>query len=65
SSGNWCRGNMRRLLQAVYLVAFTCLLRIDEALNIQAHDISFYVDQVDNTHCVSITLPFRKTNPFG
>ncbi|KAK0224195.1 DNA breaking-rejoining enzyme [Armillaria fumosa] len=49
----------------VYLIAFTCLLHIDEALNIQAHDISFYVDEVDNTHCMSITLPFCKTNPFG
>ncbi|KAK0471046.1 hypothetical protein IW261DRAFT_1309092, partial [Armillaria novae-zelandiae] len=56
---------MHRLLQAVYLVAFTCLLHINEALNIQAHNISFYVNQVDNTHCMSITLPFCKTNPFG
>ncbi|KAK0430783.1 DNA breaking-rejoining enzyme [Armillaria borealis] len=28
--GNWCGGNMCRLLQAVYLVAFTCLLCINE-----------------------------------
>ncbi|KAK0435126.1 uncharacterized protein EV420DRAFT_1217721, partial [Desarmillaria tabescens] len=65
SAANWCGGNMRRLLQAVYLVAFTCLLRIDEALKIQVHDLRFYDDELDGTACVSVTLPFRKTNPYG
>ncbi|KAK0457552.1 uncharacterized protein EV420DRAFT_1309793 [Desarmillaria tabescens] len=65
SQGNWCGGNMRRLLQAVYLIAFTCLLRIDEVLNIQAHEVDLYNDEVDNTACVSITLPFRKNAQFG
>ncbi|PBK62002.1 hypothetical protein ARMSODRAFT_980996 [Armillaria solidipes] len=63
--GNWCGGNVQKLLQAVYLIMFTCLLRIDEALKIQVHDIEFGVDDVDGTHFVSITLPFRKSSPFG
>ncbi len=63
--GNWCGGNVRKLLQAVYLITFTCLLRIDEALKIQLHDIEFGIDDVDGTHFVSITLPFRKSSPFG
>ncbi|KAK0437443.1 uncharacterized protein EV420DRAFT_1623400 [Desarmillaria tabescens] len=65
SQGNWCRGNMRRLLQAIYLVVFTCLLCIDEVLNIQAHEVDLYNDEVDNTACVSITLPFHKNAQFG
>ncbi len=56
---------MRRLLEAVYLVAFTCLLRIDEALKIQLHDLHFYDDPVDGTACMSVTLPFRKNSPYG
>ncbi|KAK0471479.1 hypothetical protein IW261DRAFT_1670580 [Armillaria novae-zelandiae] len=63
--GNWCGGNMRKLLQAVYLITFTCLLQIDEALKIQVHDIEFGIDDVDGTHFVSITLPFHKSSPFG
>ncbi|KAK0462316.1 DNA breaking-rejoining enzyme [Desarmillaria tabescens] len=62
---NWCGGNVRRLLQAVYLVTFSCLLRIDEALKIQVHDIEFGIDDIDGIHYVSITLPFRKNSPFG
>ncbi|KAK0457945.1 uncharacterized protein EV420DRAFT_1620828 [Desarmillaria tabescens] len=65
SADNWCGGNMRRLLQAVYLVAFSCLLCVDEVLNIQVHDIRFYIDEADNMHCASISLPFRKTSQFG
>ncbi|KAK0223279.1 DNA breaking-rejoining enzyme, partial [Armillaria fumosa] len=63
--GNWCGGNVRKLLQAVYLITFTCLLRIDEVLKIQLHDIEFGIDDVDGTHFVSITLPFHKSSPFG
>ncbi|KAK0463134.1 uncharacterized protein EV420DRAFT_1618934 [Desarmillaria tabescens] len=65
SSGNWCGGNTRWLLQAIYLVAFTCLLCIDEVLNIQAHEVNLYKDEVDGTSCASITLPFHKNSPFG
>ncbi|PBK90469.1 hypothetical protein ARMGADRAFT_1032484 [Armillaria gallica] len=63
--GNWCGGNVQKLLQAVYLIMFTCLLWIDEALKIQLHDIEFGNDNVDGTHFVSITLPFHKSSPFG
>ncbi|KAK0475936.1 hypothetical protein IW261DRAFT_1422195 [Armillaria novae-zelandiae] len=61
---HWCGGNMQKFLQAVYLIMFTCLLQIDEALKIQVHDIEFGIDDVNSTHSVSITLPFCKSNPF-
>ncbi|KAK0472839.1 hypothetical protein IW261DRAFT_1343160, partial [Armillaria novae-zelandiae] len=63
--GNWCGGNVQKLLQAIYLITFTCLLWIDEALKIQVHDIEFGIDDVDGTHFASITLPFCKSSPFG
>ncbi|KAK0194664.1 hypothetical protein F5146DRAFT_1102115 [Armillaria mellea] len=55
----WCGGNTRRLLQAIYLITFTCLLRIDEVLKIQAHDIKVYLDD-EAVGCVSIILHERK-----
>lgn len=55
-------GRTRRLLQAVYTIAFACLLRFDEALKIQAQDISTFKDPV---HGFVLTLPFRKTDQQG
>ncbi|KAK0482322.1 hypothetical protein IW261DRAFT_1550293 [Armillaria novae-zelandiae] len=60
----WCGPNTRRLLQAIYLVAFTCLLQIDEVLHIQAHDLKVYKDD-NGVSCVSITLSRRKNNYLG
>jgi hypothetical protein len=50
----------RRLVQAVYTLAFVCMLRIDEVLKIRFEDI-------ERTGPLSfkLTLPFRKTNQFG
>ncbi|KAK0213868.1 hypothetical protein IW262DRAFT_1300670 [Armillaria fumosa] len=63
--GNWCGGNMQKLLQVVYLITFTCLLWINEVLKIQVYDIDFGIDDIDGIHFVSITLPFHKSSPFG
>ncbi|KAK0187067.1 hypothetical protein F5146DRAFT_1104991 [Armillaria mellea] len=65
SANNWCGANMRCLLEAIYLVVFTCLLCIDEVLKIQLHDLCFYDDLLDGTACVSVTLPFHKNSPYG
>jgi hypothetical protein len=35
----WGGGRSRRMLHAVYVIAFLCLLRFDEALKIQLQDI--------------------------
>ncbi|KAF9232476.1 hypothetical protein BU15DRAFT_31114, partial [Melanogaster broomeanus] len=53
---DWGGGRARRLLQAAYTIAFLCLLRFDEVLKIQMHDISFFEDGM------ILTLPFRKTH---
>jgi hypothetical protein len=56
----WGHGRARRLLTLAYNLAFTCLLRFDEVLKIQAHDII-----VLSETCLEVKLPFRKTSQFG
>ncbi|KAG1833269.1 DNA breaking-rejoining enzyme [Suillus subalutaceus] len=62
-SGNdlsrWGGGRVRRLLSAAYTVAFICMLRFDEVLKIQVHDL-----RVHDTQIV-LHLPFRKTHQNG
>ncbi|KAK7001192.1 hypothetical protein R3P38DRAFT_3327245 [Favolaschia claudopus] len=50
----------RRLLTLAYVLAFLCLLRFDEVLKIQIHDIEWVSDT-----CIKLTLPFCKTSQFG
>ncbi|KAG1902423.1 uncharacterized protein F5891DRAFT_949054 [Suillus fuscotomentosus] len=63
SSGNdlsrWGGGHVRRLLSAAYTVAFICMLRFDEVLKIQVHDLRVHDTQV------ALHLPFRKTHQNG
>lgn len=56
---DWGGGRARRLLQAIYTTAHLCLLRSDEVLKIQAHDMTFYENGV------ALLLPFRKTHQNG
>jgi len=56
----WGLGRARRLLTFAYNLAFTCLLRFDEVLKIQTHDIT-----VLSESCLEVRLPFRKTSQFG
>ncbi|KAK6969681.1 hypothetical protein R3P38DRAFT_2587439, partial [Favolaschia claudopus] len=56
----WGGGRSRLMLHAVYVIAFLCLLRFDEALKIQVHDIRRI-----NDSCFELTLPFRKTSQYG
>jgi hypothetical protein len=56
----WGGGRVRRLLYAAYTIAFLCLLRFDEVLKIQVHDI-----EIVSPTCIKLTLPFRKTDPNG
>nr|GAT49007.1 predicted protein [Mycena chlorophos] len=57
---DWGCAGLRLFMQAIYAIAFLCLLRFDEALQIQVHDIEF-VDQ----DTIILTLPFRKTAQNG
>jgi hypothetical protein len=56
----WAGGRARRLLGLAYTIALLCLLRVDEVLKIQCHDIIILGDKK-----IQLTLPFRKTNQCG
>ncbi|KAG6826038.1 hypothetical protein H0H92_001351 [Tricholoma furcatifolium] len=58
---NWGGARTRLLLQAVYTLAFMCMLRFDEVLKIQAHHIKIDCEK----NIVQLSLPFRKTHQFG
>ncbi|KAJ3728953.1 hypothetical protein C8R42DRAFT_716828 [Lentinula raphanica] len=58
----WGGPRFRRELHLAYTLAFTCLLRVNEVLKIQAHEIQLVPG---NKKCLKITLPFQKTNQFG
>ena len=58
----------RRALQAIYTIAFICLLRSDEVLKIRRDHIEFVKDDRhgdDDTQYMVLTLPFRKTHQDG
>jgi hypothetical protein len=59
---NWAGGRLRRMLQCIYVIAFLCLLRFDEVLNIEAHQLEI-VSEVNGQ--IKLTLPFRKTHQHG
>ncbi|KAF9041858.1 DNA breaking-rejoining enzyme [Rhodocollybia butyracea] len=61
-STDWGGPCFRRALHLAYTLAYVCLLRVDEVLKIQSHDIEISKED-DNT--LKVTLPFRKTNQFG
>lgn len=49
-------------MQAIYTLAFQCLLRVDEVLSLQAHYITV-LDEEEGK--IELNLLFRKTNQFG
>ncbi|KAG2353910.1 hypothetical protein BDR07DRAFT_1307851 [Suillus spraguei] len=55
----WGSGQVQRLLQAAYTVAFLCMLQFDKVLKIQAHDLRVEKDRI------VLYLPFRKTHQNG
>jgi hypothetical protein len=54
----------RRALQALYTIAFVCLLRSDEVLKIRRDHIEL-VKEDDEIQYMVLTLPFRKTHQDG
>jgi hypothetical protein len=61
---NWGGPLMRHALQAIYTIAFICLLRSDEVLKIRRDHIEFVTDN-DNSKYMVLNLPFRKTHQDG
>jgi hypothetical protein len=64
----WGGCEVRLQLQLIYIIAFLCLLRFDEALRIEWSWIT--MDKIQNSkgewvHRVTLRLPFRKTHQTG
>ncbi|KAF8958230.1 hypothetical protein BDZ97DRAFT_1668802, partial [Flammula alnicola] len=60
SLADWGGPRARMLVHAVVCLAFVCLLRSDEVLNLRVEDVEFI-----DSHTISVTLPSRKNSPFG
>lgn len=65
ASENWGRGIVRRLIWVVSSLAYLCLLRFDEVLKIQAHEIELVDAKDGEREHIKLTLPFRKTHQAG
>jgi len=50
------------MLHCIYTLAFTCLLRFDEVLQIQHHHIKVIDKEAGK---IELNLLFRKTNQYG
>ena len=61
---NWGGPLMRHALQAIYTIAFICLLRSDEVLKIHRDHVEFVKDD-NNSEYMVLNLPFRKTHQNG
>ena len=58
----WGGPRLCMMLQCIYTIAFLCLLRFDEVLQIQLKDIEV-IDKLKGY--IKLTLPFRKTHQYG
>ncbi|KAJ4501672.1 hypothetical protein C8R41DRAFT_912944 [Lentinula lateritia] len=63
NSQDWAGARARSLLDLGYSLAFCGLLRVDELLKIQLHDIEF--EEINGRWKLTLQLPFRKTSQFG
>jgi hypothetical protein len=61
---DWSNSNTRCMLQFLYVLSFWCLLRYDEALNIDFNQIEMELGG-DGVVYLKISLPFRKTHQYG
>ena len=59
----WGGKHTRLMLQTIYIVAFLCLLRFDEALSITWDNVHF--EDWEGTFRVRLDLPVRKTHQCG
>ncbi|KXN84289.1 hypothetical protein AN958_12795, partial [Leucoagaricus sp. SymC.cos] len=62
---NWAGPVLQRLLILAYTLAFTCLLHVDELLKIHSEDITFDPKNDVDSHTISVTPQFHKTNQHG
>lgn len=59
----WGGTSLRIMFQLIYILAFLCLLRFDEVLNIQWSWIT--TDTHNGRYHIKLALPYRKTHQYG
>lgn len=59
----WGDHGLRTMLNAVMIISFLCLLRIDEALRIEWHWLK--LEQHEGNIRLVLRLPYRKTHQSG
>ncbi len=64
-STDWGDCRARAEVNLGYILAFCNLLRVDELLKIQTHDIVMKKDPKTGITTLTLTLPFGKTSQFG
>lgn len=52
------------MMWLLYLVAFTCLLRPEEAARLKFENFELCKEKDDKWY-LTVTIPWRKTHPFG
>ena len=57
---SWGSPRRRLLVHAVVTMAFVCLLRLDEVINLRFEDIQIHTD-----NHIELTLSSRKTHQYG
>jgi integrase len=60
---NWAGHSIRVMLLLIYIIAFLCLLRFDEVLNIKWSWIQ--LETYKGRKRIKLSLPFRKTHQYG
>lgn len=64
SPEQWAGKELRTMLHALYVIAFHCLLRFDEALRIEWHWMELQ-EFGEGKFRLKLKLPFRKTHQTG
>jgi hypothetical protein len=61
---DWGNAHTRSMLHFCYLIMFWCLLRYDEALGLEFHQVQLCKDDL-GIFSLEVQLPFRKTHQTG
>jgi len=61
---DWGNAHTRCMLHFCYLLMFWCLLRYDEALSLEFHQVQLRTDSIGILY-LEVQLPFRKTHQTG
>lgn len=62
---DWAGKTLSIMLHTIFTIAFICFLRIDEALKLQVHHITFSLHPELNLPVMTVKLDWHKTDQTG